>query len=90
MAVRLYNVNSRNGRTPRYYCLRTSFNGNHVEQLCDPGSNGDGTGVNTGRVRASVEQLWNDLRRGHFLDTRSRLLTITMQLRSNHIGLRQR
>ena len=29
--------------------------------------------------------MWNDLKRGHFLDARSRLLTLTLLLRSNHL-----
>ena len=33
----------------------------------------------TGVVRAAVENMWNDLKRGHYLDSRSRVLTITLQ-----------
>ena len=34
--------------------------------------------------------MWNDLKRGHFLDARSRVLTLTLQLRSNNIGVADR
>ena len=75
---RKYRVTPHNFRTARYYCVRISRNGRHVRQLCDPAANGDGSGLNTGVVRATVEEMWNDLRRGHFLDARSRLLSITL------------
>ena len=82
-------VNTTNGRTPSYYCVRLSPTKNRVIQLCDPGSNGDGTGRPTGAVRAAVETLWNDLKRGHFIDHRARVMTITLQLRNNHVRLRR-
>ena len=43
-----------------------------------------------GSKRAAAEELWNDLKRGHFLDSLSRVLTITLQLKSNHAGVRYR
>ena len=49
-------------------------------QVCDPTTNRrDGSGRMTGVVRAAVENMWNDLKRGHYLDSRSRVLTITLQ-----------
>ena len=49
-------------------------------QVCDPTTNRrDGSGKMTGVVRAAVENMWNDLKRGHYLDSRSRVLTITLQ-----------
>ena len=44
----------------------------------------------TGVVRAAVEEMWNELKRSHFLDTMSRSLVITLQLKSNHVGVRYR
>ena len=76
-----------NGRTPRYACVRTSTNGLHLKQLCDPM---DSSGRLTGVVRAHVEEFWGDLRRGHFIDAKTRALTIVLQLKSNHVGLRYR
>jgi len=88
---RLHYVNATNGKNPMWYCVRTSHNGRDMHQVCDPTTNpDDGTGQMTGVVRAAVEQMWNDLKRGHYLDSLSRLLTITLQLKSNHLGVRYR
>ena len=38
----------------------------------------------TGVVRAAVEAWWNDLKRGHFIDLRTRLIQITFPLRNNN------
>ena len=83
-------VNVSNGKSALYYCVRLSPNGKHVKQLCDPGSTGNGTGVMTGAVRAAVEEMWNDLKRGHFIDARTRVITFTLQLKSNPLGVRYR
>ena len=83
-------VNTTNGRTAKYFCVRTSTNGYHLKQRCDPGTNGDGSGALTGAVRAHVEAFWNDLKRGHFLDARTRTVSFVLQLRSNALGLRYR
>jgi hypothetical protein len=84
-------VNATNDRHVRYYCVRLSHNGAQVRQLCDPTSNlRTNDGELTGVVRAAVEELWGDLRRGHYLDALSRVLTITLQFNSNHVGVRYR
>ena len=83
-------VTTENGRTPRFYCVRVSHNGRHLKQLCDPGTNGDGIEPYTGAVRATVEEWWNDLKRGHFLDANTRIMTTTLQLKSNNMGIRYR
>jgi len=83
-------VNTTNGRTPAYYCIRVSHDGRHIKQLCDPGTNGDGTGAYTGAVRATIEEWWNDLKRGHFIDAQSRMVAIILQLKSNIMGIRYR
>lgn len=82
-------VNTTNGRSPNFYCVRVSPNGRHVRQLCDPGGAASGSAM-TGAVRAAVEQLWNDLKRSHFIDSRARVMTITLQMRSNNMGVRYR
>ena len=87
---RLHYVNTTNGRRARYHCVRTSLNGLHIRQLCDPAANGDGTGALTGAVRREVETFWNDLKRGHWIDTRTRLVAIFGQFKSNQIGVRYR
>lgn len=48
------------------------------------------TGRTTGVVRAAVEEFFNDLKRGHYIDRRTRALTITLPLRSNYLGVRSR
>ena len=59
-------VNTTNGRTPLYYCVRVSHNGKDVRQLCDPTTDTvTHQGAMTGAVRAAVEEMWNDLKRGH-------------------------
>ena len=88
---RRYAVSTTNGKVPRYFCIRTSHNGRSVRQLCDPtddprNKNGRLTGV----VRRAAEEMWNDLKRGHFLDARSRFMSVTLQLKSNHLGIRTR
>ena len=45
-------------QAPRYFCVRLVWNGDFIHQLCDPN---DAAGRTTGRVRAAVEELWNDL-----------------------------
>ena len=91
-AFRDHYVTPINDRTPRYYCVRVSFNAEHIKQLCDPTTTPDSplTGRMTGVVRATVEELWNDMKRGHYIDMRTRSVTITLQLRSNHVGVRYR
>ena len=42
------------------------------------------------QVRAAVEEMWNELKYGHFIDSRTRLLTIILQLKSNAVGVRYR
>ena len=83
-------VNTTNGKIPKYYCVRLSPNGRDVRQLCDPTTLLDGTGEMTGAVRAATEELWGDLKRGHFIDSFSRTMSITLQLKSNHVGVRYR
>ena len=83
-------VNASNGKTARFACVRLSPNGEHVRQLCDPGTNGDGTGRMTGAVRVAVEEMWGDLKRGHFIDMTTRMVSIMLPLKSNHAGIRYR
>ena len=81
-----YYVTPSNGRQAAFYCVRLTTNGRHLKQLCDPGANGQGAEPYTGAVRAAIEEWWNDLKRGHFLDASTRVMTITLQLRSNNMG----
>ena len=87
---RASSVNRTNGKQPKYFCVRTSLNGVQIKQLCDPCTNGDGTGLLTGAVRAHVETFWNDLKRAHWIDPKTRMVSLVIQLRSNHMGVRYR
>ena len=71
-----------------YVCVRLCWNGEHLHQICDP--NDGSSGRTTGVVRLAVEVFFNDLKRGHFVDAQTRALSITMPLRSNHLGIRSR
>lgn len=79
-----------------FYCLRLSWNGEECHQLCDPTDIGvvnqtaTGAGRNTGVVRVHIERFWNDLKRAHFVDAYTRVMTLVLQLKSNHIGIRYR
>jgi len=70
-----------------HFCVRLSWNGQHVHQLCDPN---DGENRTTGVVRAAVEEFWNDLKRGHFIDLQTRNVQLVMALRSNNLAVRSR
>lgn len=41
-------------------------------------------------MRAAVEEFWNDLKRGHFIDLQTRSLQLVMALRSNNLAVRSR
>ena len=58
---RLHRVMRSNNRTARFFCVRLSWNGGFIHQLCDP--NDPDTGRTTGVVRAAIEEFWNDLKR---------------------------
>ncbi|KOO32780.1 polycystic kidney disease 2-like 1 [Chrysochromulina tobinii] len=91
-AFRLNRSSTREVGAPRpselYFCVRLSWNGEHLHQLCDP--NDAATGRTLGVVRAAVEEFFNDLKRAHFIDKQTRALSITMPLRSNFLAVRSR
>ena len=58
-----------NSRAANYFCVRLSWNGDHIHQLCDPNVGGMLGGRTTGLVRAATEEFWNDLKRAHFIDS---------------------
>ena len=74
-------VTPTNGKQPRYFCVRLSPNGDYVRQLCDPATGDQQT---SGVVRAAIEGFWNDLKRAHFLDWRTRFLHIVITFKSNN------
>ena len=76
-----------NGRAARYFCVRLSWDGEMIHQLCDPNLEIDGVNRTTGVVRAAIEEFWNDLRRAHYLDAATRSLVVQLQLSSNSLGV---
>lgn len=44
-------VTRTNGKTPRYFCVRLSYDGESVTQLCDPNAEVNGVNRTTGVVR---------------------------------------
>ena len=82
---RLYSSNA--SMTPAYFCVRMSWNGEHIRQLCDPN---DALGRTTGVVPAAVIEFWNDMKRAHYIDAQTRAITITLPVRNNNAGVRFR
>ena len=74
-------------RTPRFFCVRLSWDGQHLHQLCDPN---DEYGRTTGVVRAAIEEFWNDLKRAHWIDRATRSVVLTTTISSNSLGARAR
>ena len=72
-----------NGKPPNYFCARTTFNGHHMKQGCnaDPAASSFVT-------RDLFDETVETLKRGHWIDHRTRLFSITMQMRNNHAGVR--
>ena len=71
----VYGVCTACTQAPRYFCVRLVWNGDFIHQLCDPN---DAAGRTTGRVRAAVEEFWNDLERAHYIDSATRAVTLTV------------
>lgn len=95
----MYEVTS--GRAePNFWCIRLSWDGENIKQLCDPNNAGNGTagtadgpehkGETTGVVSAAVLTFWDDMKQAHWLDAQSRIVTLTLPLRNNHNGMRMR
>ena len=74
-------------RVPRYFCVRLSWDAEHVHQLCDPNDpmNNNRT---TGIVRGATVEFWNDMRRAQYVDPATRMLEVRIPLASNPTGVR--
>ena len=81
-----YNV-SRGHSRPNYFCVRLSFNGVHLKQLCDPN---DEVGRMTGRVPDAMHAMWAHMKAAHWVDYQTRVLSITLTVRSNHANVKTR
>ena len=72
-----------NDRPPRYYCARYTTNGYHYVQKCNPDPD-----RNSGVTRQMMVDLLDFLKKGHWIDKQTRLVSITLQVRSNNGGMR--
>ena len=80
---RAYEATPSNGRVARYQCARYTTNGHHAVQRCDPGVDGS-----TGVTRAMMEELLDFLKKAHFVDRQTALLTVSSQVRNTNAGIR--
>ena len=73
-------------RVPRYFCVRLSWDAEHVHQLCDPNDpmNNNRT---TGIVRGATVEFWNDMRRAQYVDPATRMLEVRIPINSNPTGV---
>ena len=74
-------------RVPRYFCVRLSWDAEHVHQLCDP-NDPNSNNRTTGIVRGAIVEFWNDMKRAQYVDPATRMLEIRLLLASNHVGVR--
>jgi hypothetical protein len=81
-----YNV-SRGVAAPNYFCVRLSFNGVDLKQLCDPN---DEDGLTTGRVPEMMHTMWANMKAGHWVDSQTRVLSFTLPVRSNHANVKSK
>ena len=74
-------------RVPRYFCVRLSWDAEHVHQLCDPNDpmNNNRT---TGIVRGATVEFWNDMRRAQYVDQATRMIEVRIPIASNPAGVR--
>jgi len=72
-----------NGRAPNYYCARSTINGFDFVQRCNPNIE-----ANDAIARDMMDQMLTELKRGHWVDHKTRLVTISMQVRNNNGGVR--
>jgi len=78
-----------NSKTAAFFCVRLSWDGELLHQICDPNAPDPDGGPDrtTGVVRAAVEEFWNDLKRAHYIDAQTRVLIITITFVSNNVGV---
>ena len=76
---RLFRATPRNGREPLYYCARYTLDGTEVVQGCNTNP-----GRNDALVRGLMTQMLTELKKGHFLDVRTRLVSLHLQMANQH------
>ena len=85
---RLYAYEVSSGAAPpNFYCVRLSWNGRRVRQLCDPN---DKEGFSTGVVPDAIFAFWEEMKKAHWVDPQTRIITLTLPLRANNGGMRMR
>jgi len=92
----MYEITS--GRAePNFWCIRLSKDGEHIKQLCDPNNPGNNEtggpehrGETTGKVEKAVIAFWDEMKQAHWLDSQTRVVTVTLPIRNNHNGMRMR
>lgn len=80
---RLHEATPSNGKLPTYSCARATHNGHHIKQRCnaDPSAN-------DAVARDLMTETLDMMKKGHWIDHRTRLISITMQMRNNNAGVR--
>ena len=76
---RLFRATPRNGREPLYYCARYTLDGTEVVQGCNTNP-----ARNDALVRGLMTQMLTELKKGHFLDVRTRLVSLHLQMANQH------
>ena len=61
-----------------------------VWQLCDPNDDHPVHPHTTGVVAEAIRDFWRSMKNAHWLDARTRAVTITLPVRANHDGIRMR
>ena len=79
---RLHRATALNGRHARFYCARYTLDGAQVVQGCNRDPN-----RNDALVRQLMSQMVDELKRGHWMDTLTRMVSIHLQLRNEHSGI---
>ena len=82
---RLFSRNA--GESPKYFCVRLAWSTDWLRQLCDPN---DSLGRTTGVVPNAIREFWADIQRARWIDSYTRMVTITLPLRNNHAAVRFR
>ena len=79
---RLHKATAINGRRTRFYCARYTLDGAQVVQGCnrDPERN-------DALVRQLMSQMVDELKRGHWMDAHTRMVSLHVQLRNQNSGI---
>ena len=79
---RLHRVTALNGRRARFFCARYTLDGAQVVQGCDRDPE-----RNDALVRQLMSQMVDELKRAHWIDPYTRMVSMHLQLRNEHSGM---